>query len=476
MPEAHAQQPAPPLDLTQARADSEPAPASPPARSPSSLKERFSRFSLLPGRRRESADAGKRASIDGGGGASSGDTATSRTNSMPADATPASSVESEPFQSIRGSSAKDKERLEKERAQRAAEQAQQKRLTLARRMQSDLRAAQVETPEERGRYGDGVPAAGWANDDAALVPLESIDAEGVGETIVLRARIHAKRTLSPHLAFLFLRQQTSTLQAVVAESRNGLSLHAAKWIERLPVESIVFMRGTLAKPRERVLGATIHDVELQVTDCFLVSRPTIDLPFTVYEADRAPLSGAHADKAAKHSESDADDDDDAPSDTDSPRHSRHLEGAEASPRPSRLDELSPTASSSEHQPRSSVSSRRRSAHGLPGAPPPAAVSKRTRLSNRILDIRSPASQAIFRINSRVSTQFRASLLSQGFLEIHTPKLQAGSSESGSSVFQLDYFGRPAFLAQSPQLYKQMAISADLQRVFEIGPVFRAENS
>ena len=56
------------------------------------------------------------------------------------------------------------------------------------------------------------------------------------------------------------------------------------------------------------------------------------------------------------------------------------------------------------------------------------------------------------------------------------QLQAGSSESGSSVFQLDYFGRPAFLAQSPQLYKQMAISADLQRVFEIGPVFRAENS
>lgn len=472
MPEpAHAEPQPAPLDTAQPppRADSEPAPAS-PARSPSSLKERFSRFSLLPGRRKESGDAA-RASASADASAASLDTpASSRTHSMPG--APASSADSEPFQSIRGSSARDKERLEKERAQRAAELAQQKRLTLARRMQSDLRAAQVETPEERARYGDGVPAAGWANDDAALVPLESIDAAGVGETVVLRARIHAKRTLSPHLAFLFLRQQTSTLQAVVAESRNGLSLHAAKWIERLPVESLVFVRGTLAKPRERVLGATIHEVELQVTDCFLVSRPTIDLPFTVYEADRAPLSGAHADKGAKHGESDADDDDDAPSDTDSPRHSRHLDGAEGSPRPSRLDELS----TADQAPRTSVSSRRRSAHGLPGAPPPATVSKRTRLSNRILDIRSPASQAIFRINSRVTTQFRASLLAQGFLEIHTPKLQAGSSESGSSVFQLDYFGRPAFLAQSPQLYKQMAISADLQRVFEIGPVFRAENS
>ncbi len=62
------------------------------------------------------------------------------------------------------------------------------------------------------------------------------------------------------------------------------------------------------------------------------------------------------------------------------------------------------------------------------------------------------------------------------MEIHTPKLQGGASESGSSVFMLDYFGRPAFLAQSPQLYKQMCIAADFKRVYEIGPVFRAENS
>jgi hypothetical protein len=68
------------------------------------------------------------------------------------------------------------------------------------------------------------------------------------------------------------------------------------------------------------------------------------------------------------------------------------------------------------------------------------------------------------------------LLGEGFLEIHTPKLIAGASEGGAAVFRLDYMGQPGCLAQSPQLYKQMAICADMERVFEIGPVFRAENS
>ncbi|OJD29850.1 aspartyl-trna cytoplasmic [Diplodia corticola] len=104
------------------------------------------------------------------------------------------------------------------------------------------------------------------------------------------------------------------------------------------------------------------------------------------------------------------------------------------------------------------------------------ISDRTRLSNRIIDLRSTTSQAIFRIQSGLCNCFRTYLDTQGFVEIHTPKLQGGATESGASVFKLDYFGRPAFLAQSPQLAKQMCISADFGRVYEIGAVFRAENS
>jgi len=68
--------------------------------------------------------------------------------------------------------------------------------------------------------------------------------------------------------------------------------------------------------------------------------------------------------------------------------------------------------------------------------------------------------------------FREALLSEGFQEIHTPKLIAGASEGGAAVFKLDYVGQPGCLAQSPQFYKQMAVCSDFSRVFEIGPVFR----
>jgi aspartyl/asparaginyl-tRNA synthetase len=86
-------------------------------------------------------------------------------------------------------------------------------------------------------------------------------------------------------------------------------------------------------------------------------------------------------------------------------------------------------------------------------------------------------QAIFRIQSGVCQLFREYLISKKFIEIHTPKLIGGASEGGANVFQLKYFDQPACLAQSPQLYKQMvAACGGFDRVFEIGPVFRAENS
>ncbi|KAK5075439.1 aspartate--tRNA ligase dps1 [Lithohypha guttulata] len=104
------------------------------------------------------------------------------------------------------------------------------------------------------------------------------------------------------------------------------------------------------------------------------------------------------------------------------------------------------------------------------------ISDRVRLSNRILDLRTPTSQGIFRVQSSVCRFFREYLDEQHFIEIHTPKLQGGATEGGSEVFKLNYFGRPAFLAQSPQLAKQMCIASDFQQVYEVGPVFRAENS
>ncbi|KHJ48459.1 aspartate--tRNA ligase, partial [Trichuris suis] len=100
----------------------------------------------------------------------------------------------------------------------------------------------------------------------------------------------------------------------------------------------------------------------------------------------------------------------------------------------------------------------------------------TRLDNRVLDLRTPTSQAIYRIQAKVCEYFRNALSNKGFVEIHTPKIISAASEGGANVFEVSYFKRSAYLAQSPQLYKQMAIAGDMGRVFTIGSVFRAEDS
>ncbi|KAF7791906.1 hypothetical protein EIP86_002931 [Pleurotus ostreatoroseus] len=100
----------------------------------------------------------------------------------------------------------------------------------------------------------------------------------------------------------------------------------------------------------------------------------------------------------------------------------------------------------------------------------------TRLNNRVVDLRTQTNQAIFKVQAAIGSFFREFLESQGFMEIHSPKLQGAATESGASVFKVSYFKGSAFLAQSPQLAKQMAIAADFERVYEIGPVFRAEDS
>lgn len=100
----------------------------------------------------------------------------------------------------------------------------------------------------------------------------------------------------------------------------------------------------------------------------------------------------------------------------------------------------------------------------------------TRLDARVIDLRTPTNQAIFKIQSGVCELFREFLSNKGFTEIHTPKIIGAASEGGANVFEVSYFKTSAFLAQSPQFYKQQLIAADFEKVFEIAPVFRAENS
>lgn len=191
-----------------------------------------------------------------------------------------------------------------------------------------------------------------------------------------------------------------------------ISKSMIKFAGSIPKESVVDILGLVKVPTVPIESCTQSSVELEVKSIFVVSKSINQLPLQIEDCSR-PVTLAEEEQVQNEDEADA---------------------------------------------------------------KKVGVQQKTRLDNRVLDLRTPSSIAIMRINSNVCRLFREFLTARGFTEIHTPKLIAGTSEGGSEVFRLDYFGRKACLAQSPQLYKQMAIMSDLNRVFEIGPVFRAENS
>jgi nondiscriminating aspartyl-tRNA synthetase len=98
----------------------------------------------------------------------------------------------------------------------------------------------------------------------------------------------------------------------------------------------------------------------------------------------------------------------------------------------------------------------------------------TRLDNRFMDVRRPKTQAVFRIRHHLLSAVRSFLEQEGFIEINTPKVVATATEGGTALFPITYFNTEAFLNQSPQLFKQIMMSGGMDRVFEIGSIFRAE--
>ena len=99
-----------------------------------------------------------------------------------------------------------------------------------------------------------------------------------------------------------------------------------------------------------------------------------------------------------------------------------------------------------------------------------------KMDYRWIDLRREKNQLMLELQTTLTAAMREFLLNNNFIEIHTPKLIAAASESGSDVFEVKYFDTKAYLAQSPQFYKQMAMASGLERIFETGPVFRAEKS
>lgn len=276
--------------------------------------------------------------------------------------------------------------------------------------------------------------------------VESLDEKLAGQKVWIRGRVHRVRKSSSKMCFLVIRQRWATVQVVVEEKEGEIPRDMVRWIAKLRAEAIVDLYGSVVAVTEET-STSQSKVELSVSKLFLVANALETLPLRVQDAS-VPLPELEAQRAEiKDIQTKIDD-------------------ATARQKEAKTDEEK-AAIAKEIEVLTAAKS---------AAVKLADVDQSTRLDNRVIDLRTVANQAIFAIQSGVVNLFRDYLNSQGFVEIHSPKLISTASEGGSEVFEVKYFDRKAYLAQSPQFYKQMAISADFERVYEIGPVFRAEHS
>lgn len=254
--------------------------------------------------------------------------------------------------------------------------------------------------------------------------VESLNKDLNGTEVILRARAFTVRSKGKS-AFVVLRQGIYTVQACYFK-QEGSPEGMEKFIGGISNESIIEVYGKVVTVQKPIESATQKDVEIQITKFFLVVPALTPLPIQVSDA----MIPEEDEK--KNSE---------------------LKQVEEKDEKKKKDEKK-------------VEEKKK----------PGPIGQDVRLDNRVIDMRAPANLAIFKIQSIVGHYFREFLHKQDFFEIHTPKLIGTASEGGSDVFKVDYFGGKAYLAQSPQLYKQMAVQGDLMKVYEIGPVFRAEKS
>lgn len=298
-----------------------------------------------------------------------------------------------------GTNAPSKNALKK--AQKEKEKAEKK--AAAKKAEEERKTVPVQEDTAKDNYGN-LPS----DDSSAITEVPQLTEDHISKEVTIIARIHNSRSQSAKLAFLMLREDGQTIQAVLAAGMKEVSKQMVKWAVGVSMNSIVRVTGLVQKPDPPVASASISGLELHVQKIYLESETTV-LPMQVKDAERPPP------ESAEEGQIDAE-----------------------------------------------------------GAP---LVTLKTRLDNRVIDLQTACNQAILQISSGVKALFSEYLLEHKFKWIDSPKLLGAATEGGGGVFEVaNYFGKKAYLAQSPQFYKQMLIAGDCKRVFEIAPVFRAENS
>ncbi|KAK6086106.1 aspartyl-trna synthetase [Seiridium cupressi] len=259
--------------------------------------------------------------------------------------------------------------------------------------------------------------------DAEKVKLKDIGDAHLDKTIKMRAWIQNSRMQGAKMAFVELREERNwSIQGVMAVSAEGkpVSKQMVKWTGGINLESYVLVEAVVKKPLDPVKSCRVSEYELHLTKCYLIASAPEVLGMTLGAANKAVASFE-------------DEDETAPTEA--------------------VKDLTITDPA--------------------GAP---AASLTTHLNNPIMHKRAPVQQAIADIRMTVRKLFAEYLESKDFVQFEPPCLIGAASEGGANVFGLKYFDKQAFLAQSPQFYKQFEIAGGRKRVYCIGPVFRAENS
>ncbi|CCF34213.1 aspartyl-tRNA synthetase [Colletotrichum higginsianum] len=282
----------------------------------------------------------------------------------------------------------------------------------------------LEDDPAKDNYGNSQTTTPPFSKDAEEVEIRSLDESYNGKTVIVRAWLQNSRVQSAKMGFVELRKGGNwNIQGVVLASEEEpiVSRRMVKWITSINPESFVAVEAKVKQPLEPVKSCRVSGLELHITKCFVLApAPTMlgmtlgaaSQPIVNFSDEKAQAGDVDAEKAAKPA-----------AETTTP-----------------------------------------------------AASMLTHLDNIAMHKRAPVQQAIADIRIQVKRIFRSYLEDRGFKEFEPPCLIGAASEGGGNVFRLAYFGEEAFLAQSPQFYKQFEIAGGRERVFSIGPVFRAENS
>ena len=296
--------------------------------------------------------------------------------------------------------------------------------------------------------------------------ISEINASLDGQNVKLRVRLQRSR-IKGKSGFLVLREGVYTIQACLFVEDGKISKQMVDFAKSLRLESYIDVTAKVQKVQKPVESCTQKDVELAIETLFLVVSAPKVLPFQMEDALRKVNPELEEDDYQQKKKEE---------NKEEKKEEEKKEEKEGEKKEGENKEESKEDKKKKKKEKKKEKKEKKEEEKKDKEKLEIVVKMNTRLDNRVFDLRVPTTQAIFKLQSGVAHLFREYLDAKNFIEIHSPKLIGGASEGGSNVFKFKYFNQDACLAQSPQLYKQMCIISDFKRVYEIGPVFRAENS